>query len=169
MNAWHIFLTMIEAGLAAVGGGSGTIAVAQRVWVPTYISPGLFALAFGLGQATPGPMSVMVVALGYQLDGVAGAAAALLGITLPTWLGASAAARGMRRFASVIAPFMKASPWLVVGLCGSTAIDMVRPMHLSPLEWAGLVAAVIAVWRRLDPVWVLAAALVIGVVWQALR
>jgi len=169
MNAWHIFLTMIEAGLAAVGGGMGTIAVAQRVWVPQYLSPGLFAFAFGLGQVTPGPITVMVVALGYQLNGLLGSLAALLGITLPTWLVASAAARGMRRFASAIIPFMTASPWLVVALVVSAGFGLVRPMHLAPWEWAAAVAVGIAVWRRLDPLWILSAALVGGVVWEILK
>ncbi len=168
MSPWRIFITMLEAGMAAVGGGSGTLAVAQRVWVPQYISPGLFAFAFGLGQVTPGPLSVSVVALGYQLAGFPGALAAMLGITLPTWLVASAAARGMNRFASFIRPYMKGAPWMVVGLVAATAVGLVRPMHLQPVEWLAMGAATVAVWRRLDPVWILAAALVFGVLWEVL-
>lgn len=166
MSAWRIFLAMFEAGLASMGGGAGTIVVAQRQWVPQYISPGMFAFAYGLGQITPGPISMMVTALGYQLGGLLGALAAVVGVTLPTWLGASAAARGMTRFAAALAPFMKGTAWIIAALMVVSGIGLVWPMQLSPLEYAGIGVAAIAVWRRVDPLWVLAIAVVAGVIWQ---
>ncbi|MDB4895794.1 MAG: hypothetical protein JWN15_2056, partial [Firmicutes bacterium] len=55
MTLWSIFITMVGAGLSAVGGAWGTIAAAQSAWVgPGMLSPSQFALAVSVGQITPG-------------------------------------------------------------------------------------------------------------------
>ncbi|MGE5673737.1 MAG: chromate transporter [Mycobacterium leprae] len=164
MTLWTIFITMVQAGLSAVGGGWGTIAAAQSAWVhPGMLTPEQFAWAVSVGQITPGPFSVLVVALGYQLRHVAGAVVALAGILLPTWVVCVIAGRGLKRYQQALAPFAGSVPWILAAMAAASGIRMVLPMGVHPVELLVGVGAFLAVaWKRIEPVWVLAAAAAIG-------
>lgn len=161
---WRIFWTMAVAGLSAVGGAWGTLAVAQAAWVgPGMLSPEQFAWAAGLGQLTPGPISVLVVAVGWQLAHLPGGAVALLGVTLPTWLVSVVAGRGLRTFRSALAPYGAGIPWVIAALAGTAGLKMVLPLSLQWYEAAGVAAAALAVVRfKAEPWRVMIAAAAIG-------
>lgn len=164
MTLWHIFYSMLAAGLSAVGGAQGTIAAAQASWVGTgLMAPETFAWAVALGQVTPGPLSVLVVALGWQVRGPAGAAVALLGVTLPTWVLACLAARGLERWRAAFAPYARALPWLVASLALASAIRMALPLQPGIVEGVGVVAAtLLAATGKVEPVVVIGAGAAIG-------
>jgi len=166
MTLWRVFWTMVLAGLSAVGGAHGTIAAAQASWVGTgMLSPSAFAWAIALGQLTPGPLAVLVVALGWQISGPAGAALALLGVSLPTWGLSILAARGMQRFREVLSPFMVGVPWVVVGMVLATGIRMAVPLRPSLLEAAGvLLCAVLAGTGKIEAYWIIAGGAAAGVI-----
>jgi chromate transporter len=164
MSLWSIFTTMVLAGLSAVGGGWGTIAAAQSAWVgPGMLSPQQFAWAVSVGQITPGPFSVLVVALGWQLRGAPGALVALVGIVLPTWIVCVIAGRGMERYRQAVVPFSAGIPWILAALAGSSGIKMALPLGLHWWEiGVGVAAAVAVAWKKVEPLWVLGAAAAIG-------
>ncbi|MFZ5824603.1 MAG: chromate transporter [Bacillota bacterium] len=164
MSLWEIFITMVTAGLSAVGGAWGTIAAAQSAWVgPGMLSPEQFAWAVSIGQITPGPISVLVVALGWQLRGAGGAVVALAGILLPTWVVCSIAGRGLQRYRTVVAPFAAPIPWILAALAGTAGLRLVLPLGLHWWELLVGVSAFLAVaWKRVEPLWVLATAALAG-------
>lgn len=171
MTLWSIFTTMVSAGLSAVGGAWGTIAAAQSAWVgPGMLSPEQFAWAVSIGQITPGPLSVLVVALGWQLRQVPGAVVALAGILLPTWVVCLIAGRGLRRYREVVVPFSAGIPWILAALAGTAGLRLVLPMGLHLWEVAVALAAAVAVaWKRVEPIWVLGVAAAAGTVLAFLK
>lgn len=171
MTLWSIFITMVGAGLSAVGGAWGTIAAAQSAWVgPGMLSPSQFALAVSVGQITPGPISVLVVALGWQLRGIPGAVVALSGILLPTWVVCIIAGRGLQRYREAVVPFAAAIPWILAALAGAAGVKLVLPLGLTPLEVAVALAAAVAVaWKQVEPYKVLALGAVAGAVLVFIR
>lgn len=171
MSLWTIFTTMVMAGLSAVGGAWGTIAVAQTSWVgPGMLSPEQFAWAVSIGQITPGPLAVLVVALGYQLRHLAGAVVALAGILLPTWVASQFAARGLQRYRAAVLPYGVGIPWILAGLAATSGVRLALPLHLSVWEVGVGVAAFLAVgWKRIEAPWVLIAAAVAGGVLALVR
>jgi chromate transporter len=164
MTLWTIFMTMVQAGLSSVGGGWGMIASAQASWVrPGLLTPEQFAWAVSIGQITPGPLTVLVIALGYQLRQVAGGIVALAGVLLPTWIVCILAGRGMRRYRSVMIPFAASIPWILAAMAGAAGLRMVLPLGLKPLEVVVALAAAVAVaWKRVDAWQVLVAAAALG-------
>lgn len=166
MSLWWIFSTAAVAGMAAVGGGSGTVAVAQGYWVGGgLVDPGLFTWAVALGQLTPGPYSVLLVALGYYVGGIPGAIAAVAGVCLPTWIVCGIAASAMERFRRFMQPLLRPAGFVVGGLATAVAYDTGASLHLSAWELAAVaVVAYLVGWRKLDPVWVIGAALAVGLV-----
>lgn len=164
MSLWEIFSTMVLAGLSAVGGAWGSVAAAQTAWVgPGMLSPEQFAWAISLGQVTPGPFSVLVVALGWQLRQFAGAVTALAGIMLPTWIVCLIAGRGLKTYREAVLPFAVSIPWILAAMAGAAGIRMVLPLGLRPWELAiGATAAVLVGSKRVEPVWLLGAAALTG-------
>lgn len=165
MTLLEIFWSMVLAGLSAVGGAQGTVAAAQAAWVgPGLLSPESFAWAVALGQITPGPLSVLVVALGWQIQGAAGAAVALLGVTLPTWLLACLAARGLQRWRTALAPYARPLPWVVASLALASGLRMALPLQPGLLEGAGiLTVAWLAATGKVEPYWLIAGGALAGV------
>jgi chromate transporter len=116
--------------LIALQGFGGVLAVAQRTAIPDMrrmmvsdmglLSDTQFTSSIAIALAAPGPNTLLVAAIGYQAAGLAGAAAMLLGILLPsTTMGYAAArwsqARGecrlLRAFKSGTAPIVIALPF----------------------------------------------------------
>ncbi len=164
MNLGEIFSTMLVAGAVSFGGGTGLIAVAQHAWVETgLLAPATFAWAVALGQVTPGPTSVLVAALGFELAGVRGAGAALVGAVLPTWSLACLAGQGLQRFAGVLRRFSAATPWAIAPVIVLIAVRLAVPIRPGLWQWAAiaLIAALVGS-RKLDPLWIILIAGLIG-------
>jgi chromate transporter len=81
----RLILVFFELGFSAFGGVTSTlpqlqhIAVTQRHWITSQ----QFVDVYALGQATPGPGSMMVIGIGYIVAGVPGGMAALLAMLVP--------------------------------------------------------------------------------------
>ena len=84
-TALQVFLTFVRFGLLAWGGGQVIIGEMQREIVALgWMSNQQFLEAYAIGQMSPGPGTLYVVPIGYQVAGVAGALAAILGFFLPS-------------------------------------------------------------------------------------
>lgn len=156
--------------LFSIGGGNGQVAMIQGQWVSTgLLDPALFAWAFALGHFTPGPKVSFVTAIGYYMAGIPGAIAAMIGIVIPTSLGASLASHWYQRFQRIINHVSISASMVIAGMMSTAAIGLAQPLDPSWIELTGIaLVTFLVVWRRPDPVLIVLGSGVVGaVVWFA--
>jgi chromate transporter len=124
-----------------------------------------FAAFFAIAQAAPGPNFMISTLVGWKAAGLAGAIVATLAMSVPSCLLAFWAAKAWDRYrearwrialAAALAPvsvgLVAASAWLLAG-----AAD--RTLPLAAVTGATAIAAGLT---RINPLWFLAAAAVLG-------
>jgi chromate transporter len=181
MLLWDIFLLFTRVAIFSWGGGPASLALMQReVTAAGWLSTSEFADAVALGNALPGPIAPQVSAyVGYKLAGTPGAIAAAAGTVLPTtllMLAMVALFFGVKENRSVRSMLRAVRP-VVVGLLIWTAYDMARSVldagstgWASALRgrWDGLLLALVSfavlTFTTVNPVWVILAAAVLGLV-----
>ncbi len=120
-----LFGHFLLLSLLAIGGAIVVVPDMHRLMVSQYglLDDAQFNASIAIAQAAPGPNVLFVAVMGYQAAGLAGAAAALFGIMLPSttltivaarWGHARQEWRGVRAFKSGMAP-------IVIALMASTA------------------------------------------------
>jgi chromate transporter len=153
--------------LLAVGGGNAAVPDMHRVAVDVmhWMSDREFADMFAIAQVTPGPNALIVTLIGYHVAGVAGALVATAAMCGPACVLAFFLGRIWQRF--------KAARWRAVvqagvtpvsiGLIGATAVVVTR---VAAQDWTTaaitLVSAAVTYRLRLNPLYVFAAAALIG-------
>jgi chromate transporter len=165
--AWFgLFTHFLMLSLLSIGGAIVVVPDMHRLLVSQQhlLTDTQFTASIAIGQASPGPNVLFVAVMGYQAAGLAGAAATLLGIMLPSatlsfaasrWGHARADWRGLRAFRAGMVPttiaLMIATGWI---LCAQTS------------GWRHVlltVGAALLVWRtRVNLMWLIAAGGVIG-------
>jgi chromate transporter len=96
-----LFYSFAKVGLFGFGGGPSMIPLIQVevVEVRAWLTRAEFLDAFAFGNALPGPIATKLAGyVGYQVSGVGGATAGLLGISLPTIIAMIALASLYRRY-----------------------------------------------------------------------
>jgi chromate transporter len=164
----EILLLMLFSALFSFGGGSGQIPLIQGRWVETgQLAPELFSFSLAITYLAPGPRAGFVAGVGYYLAGLPGAAAAMLGILVPTVLGAGAVHAALRRMQRILRRLEPSSGFVIAGLIASAAWGTARPLHLAPVEVLSVVAvALLIAWRDIEPLKVVLAALALGLLWS---
>lgn len=153
--------------LLAVGGAI-TVAPDLQRWMVVeqqLIGDAQFSAAVAIAQASPGPNLLFIPLLGYQAAGLAGAAAALLGILLPSatlallaarWGAARADWRAVQAFKAGMAP-------ITLALIAATGWLLTAPLD----RWPSVLltaAAALLVWRtRAHLLWLIAGGAALGV------
>lgn len=162
-----LFLHFLMLSLLAVGGAITTAPDMHRFVVVEqhWLSDGQFTTSVALAQAAPGPNVLFVAVLGWNVGGLAGMFATMVGTLLPSTTLALAATRwgnarrdsiGVRAFTAGMAP-------LTIGLLLATGWVLTEPAR----QHAGailLVAATVVVMlrTRISPIWPIAAGAVLG-------
>ena len=84
----QFFLHFLTLSLLSIGGAMSTAPEMHRLLVHDrgWLTDADFTTAIALAQAAPGPNVLFVPVLGFQVAGLLGAAAALVGILLPSTL-----------------------------------------------------------------------------------
>ena len=164
----EIFLLMLLSSLLSFGGGNGQIPVIQGRWVETgQLAPELFSFSLAITYLAPGPRAGFLAGVGYYLAGLPGAAAAVLGIVVPTCLGAGAVSAALGRMQQILRWVKPSSGFVIAGLIGAAAWGVARPLHLVPVEVLAVVAvAVVVAWRDVEPLKVVLVALALGLTWS---
>jgi chromate transporter len=166
-DLFALFSHFLMLSLLAVGGAITTApdmhryVVGERHW----LSDDLFTASVALAQAAPGPNVLFVAVLGFNAAGLAGAAATMLGIMLPSttlalwatrWSHSRRDTLGVRAFKTGLAP-------LTLGLLLATGWILADPVRDRPAAIV-LIGVTVAVMlkTRLSPLWLVAAGAVVG-------
>jgi chromate transporter len=86
-SLWAIFWTFLKVGIFAYGGGPSMIPLMQAEVVDgrKWMNLTEFTDILALGNGLPGPIATkMALAVGYKLEGITGAATALVALLLPS-------------------------------------------------------------------------------------
>ena len=148
-------------------GGAITVAPEMHRWMVVeehWLSDAQFSSSIAIAQAAPGPNLLFVAVLGYQAAGLAGAAATLFGILLPSTTLALLAARWGRAREDwrAVQAFKLGMEPITLALIAATGWLLTAPLA----EWRSVlltVAAALLVWRtRLHLLWLIAAGAALG-------
>lgn len=148
-------------------GGAITVAPEMHRWMVVeeqWLSDAQFSSSIAIAQAAPGPNLLFVAVLGYQAAGLAGAAATLFGILLPSTTLALLAARWGRAREDwrAVQAFKLGMAPITLALIAATGWLLTAPLA----EWRSVlltVAAALLVWRtRLHLLWLIAAGAALG-------
>ncbi len=157
-----LFGGFAKIALGTFGGGVAMLPAVEREiaahgWLPTSV----FADAVAFAQITPGPISNCSTFLGYRVAGLAGAAAATLGVFLPPLVITLAIAHRLpaMRQNPIVRGFLRGVSVAVVGAIAAAAYSVYRAGVHGAL-FTVLAVAVFA-WRRYRPrtstLWAIAA------------
>ena len=151
----------------AVGGANAVIPEMHRqaVEVAHWMSDRQFADLFAIAQACPGPNIIIVTLIGFHVAGLPGALVSTLAMCGPTCVLTFFVARTWERF--------KKARWRIaiqaglvpvsVGLIAAGAYVLTRTVDNSLVALAiTLATALIAYRTRLNPLWMFAAAALLG-------
>lgn len=88
MIIWNLFYTFFRIGIIGFGGGMAILPlIYQSVLTFSDMAPEEFANLFAISQATPGPIAVNAATfVGFKVAGVAGSAAATIGVATPSFV-----------------------------------------------------------------------------------
>lgn len=180
----ELFLIFLEIGAVSFGGGYGMISlVREKVLANGWLTESEFLSFIAVSESTPGPLAVnMATFIGSSQGGLWGAAAATLGVVLPSFiiiLIIAAVINDLLKYAGVNAFLAGVRP-CVVALILATAVTMGLSTllgfakigdALSP-DWRGIavLAALVALdlcvdrfkHRRLSPIALILASAVLG-------
>ncbi len=87
IELWQLFISFTRASLAGFGGGPSMITLIQNEVVDLrgWLTAGELLDAYAFANTLPSPIATKLAAfVGYQQAGFAGAAAALIGVSVPT-------------------------------------------------------------------------------------
>jgi len=154
-----LHFTMLSA--MAIGGVLATASDMHRLLVIElgWITDSAFTSSVALAQAAPGPNVLFVPLLGWNIAGLAGMAAALAGIMIPSSLLAFAVGRYHRKRpgSGVIRSLTSGLAPLTLGLLLSTGWVLMTPTRQ---DWRALLLVLLTVGAllrfKISPMWLIA-------------
>jgi chromate transporter len=153
--------------LFAIGGANGAIPEMHRLVVETrgWMTDRQFADMFALSQITPGPNVIIVTLIGYHVAGIAGALVATVAMCGPACAFAIVVGRVWDRFRDArwrIAIQAGLVP-VAIGLTAASALIVARAAVTGWVALALIVVAAAVSYRlTLNPLWIFAAAALLG-------
>ena len=152
MEIFRLFYAFAKVGLFGFGGGPSMIPLIQEevVEIQEWLTREEFLDAFAFGNTLPGPIATKLAGyVGYQVAGVGGAIAGLLGMTVPTIVFMIALATLYLRYrdAPALEGFLRGVRPVVIALLLMVVWQFIPSAFGTPGEWLGswalwLIAAV---------------------------
>ena len=165
-----LFRSFFKIGLFTFGGGYAMIPLIEAEIINRrgWLARDEFMELLTLAQSSPGPIAINTsVFIGYKTRGVAGAAAAVCGAVLPSFICILVIAiffAQVRHNVVVDAAFKGMRP-AVVALIIGPVISLARGMHW--IMFIVIAAAALAIWwLDWSPIYVLVTAAAIGIAWE---
>jgi Chromate transport protein ChrA len=167
----ELFLRFLTLSLLSIGGAMSTAPEMHRYLVVErgWLGEADFTTAIALAQAAPGPNVLFVPVLGFQVAGLAGAAAALLGILLPSTLLSLGVSRwgATRRETPLVRAFTAGLAPVTVGLTFAAGWLLALPFIGEPTHRLGALGligltALVTLKTKLAPMWMIAVGAVAG-------
>ena len=164
-----LFLSFLKIGAFTFGGGYAMIPIIQREVIDRrkWIAGSDFLDLLTVAQSAPGPISLnTAVFVGYKIGGYAGAAAAVLGVVLPSFVIILLIAMffsGIRNNPFVDAAFRGMRP-AVVALIIAPVLGLMKGMHIG-LKFAAAIIGIALWYFSVPPVPVLVAGAAAGIVY----
>lgn len=163
----HLTTHFMMLSLLAVGGAMTTAPDMQRFVVREqgWLTDAQFTASVALAQAAPGPNVLFVAVIGFNVAGLAGVLATMVGTLLPSTTLALAASRfsDRNRASKALQAFTIGLAPVTIGLLMSTSWILLEPTRT---QWgaAALVAGtlVLMLRTRLSPLWPIAGGAVAG-------
>ena len=160
----ELFLRFLVLSLLSIGGAMSTAPEMHRYLVVErgWLGEADFTTAIALAQAAPGPNVLFVPVLGFQVAGIPGAVAALVGILLPSTLLSLGVSRwgATRRDTPLVRAFTAGLAPVTVGLVFATGWLLTLPFIGDPAHRAGALAligltAAATLKTKLAPIWMI--------------
>jgi chromate transporter len=153
--------------LFAIGGANSAVPEMQRVAVEVerWMTDRQFTDIFAIAQVTPGPNVIIVTLIGYYVAGLVGALVATLAMCGPTCIFAFYIGHVWERF--------RDAPWraaiqagllpISIGLIAASAFVVASvAVHNLVAVVVTLTTAIVTYTTRLNPLWIFAAAALLG-------
>lgn len=171
MNPFLLYLFLVKATLTSFSGAT-SLPVIQHDLVETrhVLTERQLNASMAAGRATPGPLGLYVVSVGYFVAGPAGAVAGWLAMITPAfliipmlrYLGKRAENRAVK--SAIQAVIMAAA-----GLIGAALVPLAKDALTSPLLIGiAVVSFAVLAFTRRDPIWVIAGSALVGLAGSAL-
>ena len=153
----NLAIALTPLSLVTIGGGASAVPDVQRqlVQVHGWVTNQQFLDAFAISRMTPGPGSLYVTLLGWQIHGWSGALVATLSIFLPTTVLILALAHVWRRHAGapILLAFEAGLRPVAAGMVMAAVWVLLQTLHGGWIGWAVTAAATLALFRtRISPV-----------------
>ena len=154
----HVFLTFINIGLLAFGGGFTSIPIIQHQIVDNlhWLNIHQFMDGIALGQVTPGPVLITATFIGYKVLGLKGALAATLGVFTPsiTLMIALSGLHGKARNSKMVKAIVKGLLSGFIGLLVSVTVQFAVKSLLSWQAWLiFVVSLIVMLYFKKDILW----------------
>ncbi|WP_295940862.1 chromate transporter [uncultured Alistipes sp.] len=184
MIFWQLFVSYLKIGLFGFGGGYAMLSLIQNEVVVQHgwLTNAEFADIVAVSQMTPGPIAInSATYVGYTVGaqaggawfGVLGAVLATLAVCLPSLVLMLLITRFFLKLKGnvLVAGAMKGMRPVVIGLIASAALLLMFPRNAAPDElsfidpwsWALFAGALAAMWRKVNPILIIALAAVAGI------
>jgi len=175
-DIWQLFVSFTKVGLFGFGGGPSMIPLIQEevVDAQAWLTQDEFVDAFAFGNSLPGPIATKIAGyVGYQVAGVGGAAAGLIGVTIPTVIAMIALGTLYARYkdSALFSSFLRGVRPIVVALLALVVWQFSPSAFGSPSQWLGnwalwllgIAAFVLAVRFNVHPALLIVVGGVVGV------
>ena len=145
-----LFLTMLKVGLFTFGGGYAMIPLIQKETVENqkWITDDDILEIIAIAESTPGPIAINCASFaGFLQAGTAGAAAATLGMIVPSFLIIYAVSRFLTAYTEIrwIAAALQGIRIAAGILVADAGFNMLRKMKKTPFRTAVVLSAFLAV------------------------
>jgi chromate transporter len=163
---FNLSLSMAKADLIAFGGyGVFPALYHETVDLHRWMNAETFMDGMALAQVTPGPFMLGSCFVGYHIAGVLGALTAGAWIFTPSFFILMLTVPSAGRLLAW-QPFRRALSGVLSTLGGlilAVGIQLARNMDWSALKAALCAGAALALWRKVDPIWVVLCGVALGV------
>jgi chromate transporter len=160
-----LFLFFLQVGAILYGSGYLLVAFVESKLVPDLLTADQLLDAIAIGQFTPGPVLSTATFIGYQIDGWLGAAAATIGIFLPSFVLVAIFHPVFARLrqSPKAKSFLDAVKVSAVALLAAVLFRLGKQVFVGPFPVVVfLLAAVAGVRFKLSSVWLIAGGAVLG-------